>query len=180
MHVCAESAGRWALMQGCGTLHLMPGVGALISLQAVRVSGSEASQRQLCLSVSTSGNSHGGCWGHTLSGSSCRSTSWQSLRWAPFKRSILDLDSRPVFCPTSFLLQVCLAAETCGHVDFNTRGDVWYSSEPFHCGDIPPGHVTYWQIFQKVWALALPCTVGSSECQQQQQALQMHDLAAPE
>lgn len=48
------------------------------------------------------------------------------------------------------VLQVCLAAETCGHVDFNTRGDVWYSSEPFHCGDIPPGHVTYWQIFCKV------------------------------
>jgi len=46
--------------------------------------------------------------------------------------------------------QVCLAAETCGHVDFNTRGDVWYSSEPFHCGDIPAGHVTYWQIFGKV------------------------------
>lgn len=35
-------------------------------------------------------------------------------------------------------------------MDFNTRGDVWYSSEPFHCGDIPPGHVTYWQIFRKV------------------------------
>jgi hypothetical protein len=48
------------------------------------------------------------------------------------------------------MLQVCLAAETCGHVDFNTRGDVWYSSEPFHCGDVPPGHVTYWQIFHKV------------------------------
>lgn len=47
-------------------------------------------------------------------------------------------------------VQVCLAAETCGHVDFNTRGDVWYSSEPFRCGDIPPGHVTYWQIFHKV------------------------------
>ena len=47
-------------------------------------------------------------------------------------------------------LQVCLAAETCGHVDFNIRGDVWYSSEPFHCGDTPPGHVTYWQILHKV------------------------------
>ena len=47
-------------------------------------------------------------------------------------------------------MQVCLAAETCGHVDFNIRGDVWYSSEPFHCGDVPPGHVTYWQIFCKV------------------------------
>jgi hypothetical protein len=102
VHVCAESAGRWALMQGCGTLHLMPGVGALISLQAV--SGSEASQRQLCLSVSTPGNSHGGCWGHTLSGSSCRSTSWQSLRWAP---------SRDPLClglPSCVLSHIFLAA----------------------------------------------------------------------
>jgi hypothetical protein len=51
--------------------------------------------------------------------------------------------------------QVCLAAETCGHVSFNTRGDVWYSSEPFHCGDTPPGHVTYWQIFRKVRGVCL-------------------------
>jgi hypothetical protein len=58
------------------------------------------------------------------------------------------------------LLQVCLAAETCGHVEFNTRGDVWYSSEPFHCGDIPPGHVTYLEIFQKVGALCLGEAVG--------------------
>jgi hypothetical protein len=57
-------------------------------------------------------------------------------------------------------LQVCLAAETCGHVEFNTRGDVWYSSEPFHCGDIPPGHVTYLQIFQKVGAVCLREAAG--------------------
>jgi hypothetical protein len=59
------------------------------------------------------------------------------------KSEYLDFDA-------CWVLQVCLAAETCGHVDFNTRGDVWYSSEPFHCGDVPPGHVTYWQIFYKV------------------------------
>jgi hypothetical protein len=62
----------------------------------------------------------------------------------------------PVFAVHGLICQqVCLAAETCGHVDFNMRGDVWYSSEPFHCGDVPPGHVTYWQIFQKVGALAV-------------------------
>jgi hypothetical protein len=59
-------------------------------------------------------------------------------------------------------MQVCLAAETCGHVDFNTRGDVWYSSEPFHCGDVPSGHVTYWQIFQKVTLHGRP--IHASSC----------------
>jgi len=38
---------------------------------------------------------------------------------------------------------------------FNTKGDVWYSSEPFHCGDVPPGTVTYWELLRKVrWQLA--------------------------
>ncbi|WIA38664.1 hypothetical protein OEZ86_001971 [Tetradesmus obliquus] len=60
------------------------------------------------------------------------------------------------------MLKVCLAAETCGHVDFNTRGDVWYSSEPFHCGDVPPGHVTYWQIFQKVALTAMLWGCGTA------------------
>lgn len=48
--------------------------------------------------------------------------------------------------------QVCLAAETCGHVDFNIRRDVWYSSEPFHCGSVAKGAaaVTFWQIYRKV------------------------------
>lgn len=46
--------------------------------------------------------------------------------------------------------QVCLAAETCGHLKFNARTDMWYSSEPFHCGDEPPGEVSYMDIFKKV------------------------------
>lgn len=60
------------------------------------------------------------------------------------------------------MLKVCLAAETCGHVEFNTRGDVWYSSEPFHCGDIPPGHVTYLEIFQKVALTAILWGCGTA------------------
>eukprot|EP00878_Enallax_costatus_P006050 GHUV01006346.1.p1 GENE.GHUV01006346.1~~GHUV01006346.1.p1 ORF type:complete len:425 (+),score=83.33 GHUV01006346.1:975-2249(+) len=60
------------------------------------------------------------------------------------------------------MLKVCLAAETCGHVDFNIRGDVWYSSEPFHCGDVPPGHVTYWQIFCKVVVTAMLWGAGTA------------------
>lgn len=47
-------------------------------------------------------------------------------------------------------LQVCLAAETCGHVNFNTRQDVWYSSEPFHCGYTEPGEVSLGAMFRKV------------------------------
>eukprot|EP00879_Flechtneria_rotunda_P014530 GHRR01015185.1.p1 GENE.GHRR01015185.1~~GHRR01015185.1.p1 ORF type:complete len:285 (+),score=76.87 GHRR01015185.1:269-1123(+) len=60
------------------------------------------------------------------------------------------------------MLKVCLAAETCSHVDFNTRSDVWYSSEPFHCGDTPPGQVTYWQIFRKVALTAILWGCGTA------------------
>jgi membrane protein YqaA with SNARE-associated domain len=60
------------------------------------------------------------------------------------------------------MLKVCLAAETCGHVDFNIRGDVWYSSEPFHCGDVPLGQVTYWQIFCKVVVTAMLWGAGTA------------------
>ena len=59
-------------------------------------------------------------------------------------------------------LQVCLAAETCGHVDFNTRGDVWYSSEPFHCGDTAPGSVTFMDLFHKVALTAMLWGAGTA------------------
>lgn len=45
---------------------------------------------------------------------------------------------------------------------FNTRQDVWYSSEPFHCGDAPAGSVSYWQIYKKVWKRIL--LVGEVQC----------------
>ncbi len=47
-------------------------------------------------------------------------------------------------------LQVCLAAEKCGHVNFDTLGDTWYSSEPFHCGAVEPQAVSYLDIYKKV------------------------------
>ncbi len=59
------------------------------------------------------------------------------------------------------VLQVCLAAETCGHVHFNTRRDTWYSAEPFHCGGIESGEVSYWQIFQKVGTQQSRCVQRS-------------------
>jgi hypothetical protein len=40
------------------------------------------------------------------------------------------------------ILQVCLAAAACGHVDFPTTNDVWFVSGPaaFLCGhELPPG-----------------------------------------
>ncbi|KAF8059178.1 hypothetical protein HT031_005350 [Scenedesmus sp. PABB004] len=60
------------------------------------------------------------------------------------------------------MLKVCLAAETCEHVAFDTRGDVWYSSEPFHCGDDAPGHVSYWQIYRKVLLTAVLWGCGTA------------------
>lgn len=56
--------------------------------------------------------------------------------------------------------QVCLAAETCGHVGFSTLGDTWYSDEPLHCtsrGRQPGagGEVTYWELYRKVGGVRL-------------------------
>ncbi|KAI8471894.1 MAG: hypothetical protein J3K34DRAFT_226103 [Monoraphidium minutum] len=62
------------------------------------------------------------------------------------------------------MLKVCLSAETCGHVDFDTRGDVWYSSEPFHCGGAAPqpGGVGFWDIYWKVWPTAVLWGAGTA------------------
>jgi len=64
----------------------------------------------------------------------------------------LSMENRLLWLAMGVLLwlQVCLAAETCGHLQFNIKGDVWYSSEPFHCGDLPSGSVTYWELLRKV------------------------------
>ena len=37
----------------------------------------------------------------------------------------------------ALLPQVCLAAESCGHLSFDARVDKWWSSEIFHCGAGP-------------------------------------------
>ncbi|KIY95916.1 hypothetical protein MNEG_12045 [Monoraphidium neglectum] len=60
--------------------------------------------------------------------------------------------------------EACLSAETCGHVNFDTRGDVWYSSEPFHCGGqaADPGGVSFWQIYSKVWPTAVLWGAGTA------------------
>lgn len=60
------------------------------------------------------------------------------------------------------MLKVCLAAETCGHVAFETHRDVWYSSEPFHCGDHPPGEVTFWDLFSKVASTSMLWGAGTA------------------
>lgn len=51
--------------------------------------------------------------------------------------------------------QVCLAAETCKHVDFSVLEDTWYSAEPLHCtstrqGAGAQGDVSFWDIYRKV------------------------------
>ena len=49
------------------------------------------------------------------------------------------------------LLQVCLAAESCGHLGFDARVDKWWSSEIFHCGSGPRRtDVHFHDIFLKV------------------------------
>ncbi len=46
--------------------------------------------------------------------------------------------------------QVCLAAEKCGHLDFDIRRDMWWRAQGFHCGDTPAGEVSFADIFWKV------------------------------
>lgn len=48
------------------------------------------------------------------------------------------------------LVQVCLAAEECGHLNFDSRVDMWWNSDSFHCGSGPRGTVHFHDIFLKV------------------------------
>jgi len=58
------------------------------------------------------------------------------------------------------ILKVCLAAEKCGHMNFDSRSDMWYSSRGFTCleadGAEPP---EYWNIVKKVM---VTCVVWGS------------------
>jgi hypothetical protein len=47
-------------------------------------------------------------------------------------------------------VQVCLAAEECGHLNFDSRVDMWWNSDSFHCGSGPRGTVHFHDIFLKV------------------------------
>ena len=47
--------------------------------------------------------------------------------------------------------QVCLAAEECGHLDFDTRADTWWNRDAFHCGGAPAAPVHFYDIFLKVY-----------------------------
>ncbi|KAG1656177.1 hypothetical protein FOA52_008716 [Chlamydomonas sp. UWO 241] len=60
------------------------------------------------------------------------------------------------------ILKVCLAAEACGHTNFRLHGDVWYSQEPFHCGDTPRGVPTFGDMFQKVALTSMLWGVGTA------------------
>ncbi|KAG2439395.1 hypothetical protein HXX76_004752 [Chlamydomonas incerta] len=60
------------------------------------------------------------------------------------------------------ILKVCLAAETCGHAKFDTRSDMWYSSESLTCGDWPAQEVTYMDLFKKVIVTSILWGIGTA------------------
>ncbi|KAG2502028.1 hypothetical protein HYH03_000522 [Edaphochlamys debaryana] len=60
------------------------------------------------------------------------------------------------------ILKVCLAAETCGHVRFDTRHDVWYSGHSFSCGDWPEEDVSFGTLFKKVIVTAVIWGIGTA------------------
>jgi hypothetical protein len=47
---------------------------------------------------------------------------------------------------------VCLAAEKCKHVAFDSKPDMWWSHAGFHCDEAPASHVTFVDILLKVRA----------------------------
>lgn len=60
-------------------------------------------------------------------------------------------------------MQVCLAAEKCGNLDFDVRNDMWNSSEGLYCNTSLPKVITFWDILRKV----LP-PLGKSLCYRKQ------------
>ncbi|EFJ52831.1 hypothetical protein VOLCADRAFT_120213 [Volvox carteri f. nagariensis] len=60
------------------------------------------------------------------------------------------------------ILKVCLAAETCGHFRFDTRYDMWYSSESFTCGEGPEEEVSFTDLFRKVILTAVLWGIGTA------------------
>eukprot|EP00873_Tetraselmis_striata_P025830 jgi/Tetstr1/446094/TSEL_033694.t1 len=58
------------------------------------------------------------------------------------------------------ILKVCLAAEKCGHMNFDSRSDKWYSSRGFTCLEADGAELPeYWNIVKKV---ILTCIVWGS------------------
>ncbi len=53
----------------------------------------------------------------------------------------------------SGLGQVCLAAEECGHLGFDTRCDTWWNGDAFHCGGAPASTVHFYDIILKAQPL---------------------------
>lgn len=47
---------------------------------------------------------------------------------------------------------MCLAAEKCKHVAFDSKPDMWWSHAGFHCDEAPASHVTFVDILLKVRA----------------------------
>ena len=47
-------------------------------------------------------------------------------------------------------MQVCLAAEKCGNLDFDVRNDMWNSSEGLFCNTSVLRSITFWDILTKV------------------------------
>lgn len=48
------------------------------------------------------------------------------------------------------VLQVCLTAEKCRHVQFDARPDMWWGNDAFTCGDALRGPVTFSSVLLKV------------------------------
>ncbi len=50
-------------------------------------------------------------------------------------------------------MQICLAAERCKHVAFDSKPDMWWSHEGFRCDEAPAGDVSFGSILLKASCL---------------------------
>lgn len=81
------------------------------------------------------------------------------------------------------MLKVCLAAERCGHLRFDARADMWWSSEGFHCGEdaglaAAGGFISFWDIYKKVVATAVLWGAGTALGEVPPYALSYHAAKA--
>ncbi|PSC74979.1 Vacuole membrane 1 [Micractinium conductrix] len=80
------------------------------------------------------------------------------------------------------ILMVCLSAERCGHLNFDARADMWWSSEGFHCGDdadeAAAGSISFFAIYKKVIGTAVLWGAGTALGEVPPYALAYHTAKA--
>lgn len=76
------------------------------------------------------------------------------------------------------MLKVCLTAEKCRNVAFDSRSDMWWQNDAFTCGDAPYVHVTFSSVLLKVLPAAILWGTGTALGEIPPYAVAFHAAAA--